>query len=250
MSIEALSLQYEQGDEKGVWKTLKTPHFIWHDDYEALLSLMMKRIKFNLEVIHQELLAHHYTFFNFNTKEINQQPLILEQNDVNENISELEKQYEPFGYLPKLFSRFFAIIQEVNFIGYFDFDVSPHTLDALFIIPLDKYLLAKDHLVTTEYDFELKKDKHSLIFSPCDLHKINVSGQGSWTLAFMNTEQVDGKLHEFYKDITFLEYLRDIFQWGGLMGLEDLMNDNSIDTSVKNHLKHYLETVRKQLKPI
>ena len=190
------------------------------------------------------------TQYKISQQALNNQPLIPEQDNIQDKITELEQQYASFGYVPKLFSRFFTVVRAVNLVGYFDFDVSPHTLDALFITPLHQYLLAKEHLVISEYDFEAKKDKYSLIFSPCDLHKINVSGQGSWNIAFTDHEQMDGKLHEFYKDITFLEYITEIFHWGGLMGLEDVMKDNNIDDSVKHHLNQYLATVRRQLKPI
>lgn len=129
-----------------------------------------------------------------------------------DSIVELEEMIE--GPLPLSLRAFYDVVGEVNLNGGHE-SINPPGEDVL-ADPLMVY--GVDGALGWLGSMDFEDDGMAIAIAPDDLHKANISGGGPYLLP-VPSAGADTRLQDSpYDELTFVDYLRLAFRWGGFPG--------------------------------
>lgn len=214
--------RYMNGEHKSVWdeiyllgeKAYETKHI---EDISAVITETMLRVRYNVDILHHKLLDLGYKFL-----EDLESARTLPDSNTEQHLSLIDNSISSMGYLPLALKEYYRIVGGVNFI--WDYDNFPEEMwfeyaDPLYIISL-RYLLEDTCREDWKEEMESNiSDGYSpsayLVFAPDFYHKDNVSGGQAYSIEVTNPRSIDSKILFEENNITFIEYLRRCFEWGG-----------------------------------
>lgn len=238
--------RYKQGEYTHIWQELYTfgdslVASSKRNDAIAVAEETMKRVKHNIEILHQRLLDFDYRFV-----EPEQAHIPAKEADAEkiEHLSQL------VGGLPLSLKAWFKIVGQVDFRGshpdlasYYpdnrNKNYYPHTnattfpyySDPLWFEGLDSFIEEAEFVA--ENSNTSNSQQWNLI--PDWFHKANVSGS---TYYFdLPRKAMDTELRCEPHETTFVNYLRISFQWGGFPGFHLHSDDKFEDWHKKWHLQ-------------
>lgn len=246
--------RYKNGEYEQVWAELLALGGTIREEplYSEALAVAhetMTRVRNNVELLFQRLKDLNYQFLYPEMAYIAPQP---------ETINLIQKLEGQGGILPISVRVFFEEVGSVYFLGAhpklserIDIKIEqPYEMhvysDPIAITPPDS-----DELESYEIDVSFDTENidedgqiitpYSLEIAPDEVHKAGYSGGGPYEIYFPDLA-IDAPLQNWSKKVTFVEYLRICFQWGGFPGLawieEVAKNKNDlIEKATKNILK-------------
>ncbi|MDJ1481723.1 hypothetical protein QNI16_14580 [Cytophagaceae bacterium YF14B1] len=215
--------RYLQGETVQVWNeivSLKerifTPPF--REDALQVVNTMVDRIVYNMELIYTELLAEGYVFdrqggYGYQDrlgKSVFFQKSTADKIDL---IVDFLIKLEPLGVPPLILTEIYKKFDMIDFRGYFSGLRSFLPLDPLYLYPMEEMIKWG-----VEYDFV--KDTNYILFSPDEGFKADGYGETNYGVTISDKMVADGNLINYGVDITFVEYLRQAFRWGGFPNLK------------------------------
>lgn len=228
--------RYTNNNELEVWSELsKIPNVLDNsvkNDIESVLEVMMDRVIHNLDIITQELTGFGYQFDNikhngkllFSEKEGTYN---LASKGQPEKIIELEKYLKSFGYLPLSVLKLYERIDNIDLVGDFVHWKNRNVLmDPMVIINIDTL-----KIMNNPEPFQDSKDRFYVYFSPDEYAKEDVSGSGVYGIYLNKDRKIDSTLFGFGKQITFVNYLRLSFKWGGFPSFE-WINEQEVPSDI------------------
>ncbi|MBC8111356.1 MAG: hypothetical protein H7Y04_09885 [Verrucomicrobia bacterium] len=245
--IETLLERYVNGAEMQVWSEIikledKINDSNHKEDVLKVIGVMMERIKYNLGLIHQELLNHDYQFSDYEQLNhygyeegipINYRVSTLE---MSKKVDIMTKNFESFGKLPLIVAEWYKNIDIVDFRGYFPALRSSVLLDPLFVHPLEAIVN------TSILDYDNLEESYYLCFSPDQYGKEGISGGGGYGLYLKENVVADSLVVNFSNELTLVDYLRKAFKCGGFLGLNSLIIKNKnkpnyfvVGSDIKKH---------------
>ncbi len=190
----------------------------YYGDVEAVVVETMRRVSYNLQIIHNALQECNYQFYS-STESSWEIPLSPPIVNVQNRLKEYEEKIRPFGSLPLSLKFFYEIVGGCNF-GW-DYTKVENTewegLDPIQIAPLDSLLEEQNSIYWMETMQEILEDGNV----PCIelaadyLHKDNISGGPAYSIELTKNLSVDSRLLNEEHETTFIGYLRLIMQNGG-----------------------------------
>lgn len=224
--------RYLAGEHEQVWKELialgeKVRSEAHAVDALAVAYETMHRVEQNVRTLAFRLRDLGYNFvypgssgglFGLRKPKAHE-PIVAPPADVTKKIAELEEQVA--GPIPLSLRAFLEVVGEVNLNGDHptiapkDSDIAP---DPLMVCDIEGALA----LTSEDYRDE-DEDRISLDFAPDALHKANVSGGSPYSIRLPNGS-ADAPVEDAPHEVTFVEYLRIAFRWGGFPGWEGRAN--------------------------
>jgi len=209
--------RYINGQCKEVWAELVAMGTIEDaevlSDAQAVASETMKRSRQNVETIINRLMEMKYEFLY--PTEIHIPP----STNVEEKLQAFEKLAGP---LPLSLVYFYLYVGCVNLRGTHSSWFPDDYPDPLVIEPID-YFLDYGYQEWKEQNEKLepkKRTKFRLALSPDMFHKGKASDSGKTYAMELPNDSVDGLFLEEWHKTTFVDYLRDVFKWGGFPGFK------------------------------
>ena len=242
--------RYLNGETVSVWKDIEMmgqdafkPEI--YSEVEQVLDETFQRVRFNLEMIYEELLKIDYNF-NLDESYNSLKPLNKPLKNANKLLDKLDKMVKPFGYVPVTLKKFYQIVGSCNFGWDYENDENFmwHYSDPIQIGSLDDLVeemkdndwvdMMKENVADGEPVYlELAADFY---------HKDNISGGMAYSIEIAKHPSIDSLfLFEEHKT-TFVNYLRICFE---NCGFSRITNPES-----KNNYKAFFEAVKPKLKPI
>ena len=220
---EKISVErYTQLAERVVWNEMIAQENVAmnRDDLaeiQQVMTIMIHRVKFNLQYIYQALQQYGFEFSDFAEHPKQTQPLIFEPNDITQPLFTLEAKYTEYGFFPLTILEFYKHIRQVDFRGFFPNRKCQAFLDAFMMVPIHQ-LIEQDGY----------HDDYGVYLSPEAGFKENVSSNGLYGIELTTNQQIDSRFLGFFDDpavekqeeILFIDYLRLCFKWAGFPGLE------------------------------
>lgn len=189
-----------------------------YEDVVAVVKETMRRVSYNLQIIHNALQESNYQFYT-NKESSWYIPLSPPISNVKNRLQEYEEKIQPFGRLPLSLKMFYEIVGGCNF-GW-DYTKVDNTdwegLDPIQIAPLDVLLQEQN----SRYWIEEMKEKiedgevPSIELAADYLHKDNISGGPAYAITLTQSPSVDSLFLNEEHETTFIGYLRLIMQNGG-----------------------------------
>ncbi|MDJ1499440.1 hypothetical protein [Xanthocytophaga agilis] len=222
-----LHARYLQGETVEVWneiialkEKIFTPPF--REVVLQVVNTMVDRIVYNLELIYTELLIKGYVFDKMGEngyEDCYVKPVFFQKTTIDKTalVVDLLTKLEPFGVPPLILIELYKKVNIVDLRGYFPNLRSYFPLDPLYIEPIEVLIEFVNHYDTNYNDI---KDTNYILISPDALIKDNISGGTGYGITISDNMVADGDLIDYGKDITFVEYLRQVFRWGGFPNLE------------------------------
>jgi len=145
-----------------------------------------------------------------------------------------------FGPLPLALDVFYRTIGSIDLIPSHDYNYGEVTLeevDGIWLIALDPLQVASAVLFEYEVEEYMEEDDDEfpfeLSFSPDFLHKQDISGGMPYSVFLpppTPQDALDPLVQNERHDLSFVNYLRYCFRWGGFPGLDVMeMKDEEID---------------------
>ncbi|MEM9955581.1 MAG: hypothetical protein AAF846_28525 [Chloroflexota bacterium] len=215
--------RYLTGEYKAVWDELielgqsELSPKIYHEA-EAVAHELMYRVRFNIDNLHKKLIKLNYKFAE--SEYIYIEP---PADTATVYIPHLEK---VFGRMPLSFRLFYELIGIVCFVGdhpllatYNNQKRNDIYSDPLFWMPTE---FIYDQVLTYAVSDGQSYD-YAIAFCPDYYHKAGVSGGDSISIRLQGN-LIDGQVIGLPQPVYFVDYLRNIFFWGGFMGFENYVN--------------------------
>ena len=211
---------------------------IYISEVETILLEIFQRVRFNLEIIYDELENIGYLFktkYECNSDKPFHKPLPKTQ----EFLKKLEDRTSPFGHIPLSIKYFYSLVGGVNFC--WDYEVNKEvkwlgsdpiqiiSLDDIYNYILDEYWeeTMSDYLEDPEYKcafFEISEDY---------LHKDNISGGMGYAIKLTKKKSLDSELLHESNNTTFINYLRICFANCGFSKREEYHYGKDFDEFYK-----------------
>ena len=182
----------------------------YYTDVENVLTETFKRVAYNLNIIHKELIEIGYPFksnvtYNF------EQPLTNPLPDIDSLLLTLENIYKPWGAIPVALNMFYKIVGACNFASTESNISRPWRLaDPIQILSLDDILREVTSSGDNDYLNEcyLNDGIITIEISADYLHKDDVSGGPAYSIPITKQQVIDPPLLNEYHNTTFINYLR------------------------------------------
>ncbi|MCE2994403.1 MAG: hypothetical protein ACK5RG_17850 [Cyclobacteriaceae bacterium] len=219
----ALLDQYLAGETEQVYSEIeklgsKAFSNEYHEDVVAVVKETMRRVSYNLQIIHNTLQECNYQFYT-STESSWDIPLSPPIANVKNRLKEYEEKIRPFGSLPLSLKLFYEIVGGCNF-GW-DYTKVDNTewegLDPIQLAPLDVLLQEQN----SRYWIDEMKEKiddgdvPSIELAADYLHKDDISGGPAYSIEITKSPTVDSRFLNEEHETTFIGYLRIIMQNGG-----------------------------------
>ncbi len=242
--------RYNNGETVSVWKDIEMmgedafkPEI--YSEVEQVLNETFNRVRYNLEVIYEELLKIGYNFNN--DKSCNSlKPLTKPLKNADKLLDKLDKMVKPFGYVPITLEKFYQIVGSCNF-GW-DYENNKafmwHYSDPIQIGSLDDLIEEmKDNDWQEMMNENVAKGEPVYLELAADLyHKDNVSGGMAYSIEITKQPSIDSLFLFEEHETTFGNYLRICFENCGFSRITNPEN--------KNNYKAFFEAIKPKLKPI
>lgn len=220
--------RYQQGFYQEVYDELLAMHeHVFEDStYEEALLVartMMKRVRHNIELLIPRLQLMEYHFGEGLSESAEEaayweQEAPIYQTPTSETPSLVAQLEQSAGTLPLTLKCCYEEVGNVNFVGTFPLSENRREriaqgslLDPLFLYSV------KMALTIGEDDWDATND---ISIAPDRFFKYRYSGSGSYSIK-APCKRFDAPLEGYeVPDITFVNYLRLCFRWGGFPGLE------------------------------
>jgi len=212
--------RYIDGQEQEVYDELiELGDKIFEEKYrlevETILIEMFQRVRYNLEIIHDELENIGYLFktkyeFSF------EKPLHRPLPNTQQLLEKLENKTSVFGHIPLSLKYFYALVGGVNFC--WDYKVNDNIkwlgADPIQVTSID------DLYEDVSYDYESWKEGMNDYFedpeyqcafldiSADHFHKDGISGGGAYAVKLTKNKSLDSELLHESNETTFINYLR------------------------------------------
>ncbi|RBQ10102.1 hypothetical protein [Pedobacter miscanthi] len=242
--------RYQNGETQDVYNDIEklgekafSPDF--YPDVEKVLIETFERVKFNLDIIYNELININYVFWK---NEIGDDDAIIKPADNTDQLfNTLAKSIEPVGKLPQSLKIFYKIVGSCNFAWNYqeNENIMWEMADPIQITPLtycvsevtDEYWLEEMH----EYIEDEEFGSAFLELSADNFHKDNVSGGAPYALQLTQAKSIDGYFLNEPNETTFINYLRICFESCGFPGMRNQSNQS---------FQNFFDKVKPQLKKI
>jgi hypothetical protein len=219
----------------------------YFEDVNNVLTETLKRVAYNLDIIHHELQQIGYvlnTDFQFNF----QRPLLKPLPDTDKLLATLDDAVKDFGYVPYSLKLFYKIVGSCNF-GW-DYEANPKILwqlsDPLQINSLNDLLDEVTNEDWKEYmnDVLAEDDEEfaCLDLAADYLHKDNISGGPAYAIQLTKEPAIDSLFLNEPNQTTFINYLRIAMENCGFPGIKQ--------PATKPGFQEYFDKVGPQLKKI
>ncbi|NOS92969.1 MAG: hypothetical protein HOP30_13680 [Cyclobacteriaceae bacterium] len=215
--------QYLKGETEQVYSEIeklgsKAFSNEYYGDVVSVVTETMRRVSYNLQVIHHALQECNYQFY---TSEESSWyiPLSPPIANVKKRLQEYEEKVHPFGSLPLSLKLFYEIVGGCNFA--WDYTKVDNTdwegLDPIQIAPLDALMDEQDSSDWKDIMQEIIEDGNLpwIELAADYLHKDNISGGPAYSIELTKTASVDSRFINEEHETTFIGYLRLIMQNGG-----------------------------------
>lgn len=231
--MENYHSKYLNGNKQKVWQELMSLDLKDvkknSDNLDLIFQYIVNALVQNIRIIDYFLQDSNYVF-----TETNQGGVGITQRNTKESptydlgvsgeglIDDLNSEISSYGILPEIFLQVYKSINYINLEGYFPewrgkgYLKSIPVIDPLVLMPLEMILLLFE---INDKSTLIESDQYYLGFSPTPYTKENTSDDGLLGIFLYEREVLDGKLANYGKNLTFLEYLRNCFRWGGFPGL-------------------------------
>lgn len=202
------------------------------DEAVAVVQEMMRRVRYNIELITTHLNHMGYRFGEGFWDE-NEHLSIEEKNSIEQDIpifkSPTAETPERISYLERLVGPlplsllyWYKIVGSVNLIGSFPSSSERSidrrygsVLDPLFIYSVDMAI----KMVSIHLQHDVWERDPTLSLSPDNYYKYSYSGKGAYSI-LLPCKAFDAILQLEQHHLTFINYLRLCLHWGGFPGLE------------------------------
>jgi len=217
-------IRYKNGEQNQVCLDLiKLGNLIFEEPYYSdsieVIVEIMERIKFNIEILVNELtnINYHFGYFEDGETLLGNDIRIIEPPsiDIDLKINSIEEQ---FGSIPLSLKYFWKIIGGVNLMGYHNNWPADILYDSLNVESLD--LILKYELEIIEDDSFTNEESYLIPISPDDYHKARISGGSPYEIRIPN-KCFDVILENEKHNTYFIDYLRIALKWGGFTGFEE-----------------------------
>jgi hypothetical protein len=216
--------RYQAGDCEAVWNELQELGPYVREDPHAADALAvayeaMTRARANIETIARRLQEMGYQFYSWNMPVA--EPVL--RRPTESEWPEILSLEEEAGPLPLSFRAWLAIGGQVELTGVpprLSF-ISGATRERS---PLERDLIFTDPIVIYGVEDTRRAIEGSVCFSDCDSVKANSDDGGDPYTLMMHTAGADCLVHGFLNvvyRITFVQYLRRAFAWGGFPGFAE-----------------------------
>ena len=200
--------RYIEGQHEKVWQELVALGAAVRTDPHAADALAvayetMRRVEANVKTVTARLEGMGYQFAAV--------PHTPPGKKLRKQVDKLEKE---LGTLPLSLRAFYEITGSVDWTG--RHPALSRGSDTVAADPLVVFA-AEDVLTFAEPE----DGDNAIPIGPDDLHKANVSGGAPYEIAVPDTA-ADGKLLNERHDLYFVDYLRLVFRFGGLLGYEGI----------------------------
>lgn len=169
---------------------------------DSILKESFQRVKFNLEIIYNELKNINYQFIA-GINDDWEKPLLPPDPNVDQLLSNIRSKIQGCGHIPLSLEYFYRIVGSCNFC--WNWESKPDILwegaDPIDIPPITTLL---NDLIYEDYD------RDDILLSGDYLQKDNVSGS-CYNIQLNSSRTVDSLLLHENWDIPFIEYLRITF---------------------------------------
>ncbi|MGN6437605.1 MAG: hypothetical protein ACTHMM_13780 [Agriterribacter sp.] len=227
--------RYLQGETVAVYDEIYAlKHAAFKPDYFSQVDLVLnetfKRVRYNLELIYNELRSINYQFVS-NIKYEWEMPLLLPDANTDSLLSKLKRKVKSGGHVPLSLEYFYKIVGSCNFC--WDWKTNPDIpwegADPIDIPPINTLIT---ELIYDDYD------SNEILLSGDYLQKDNVSGS-CYNIELTDLPSIDSLLIGW--DIPFIEYLRLTFKNCGF---------TMADRCEYESLKIFCDKVKPQLQEI
>jgi len=136
--------------------------------------------------------------------------------------AELDDFERRHGPLPMSLRAWYEIVGPVDFCGSHLVLMSTalkYSPDPLVVDALEGADVTLDMFDDEDDDEEDGETRRLLWLAPDDLHKINVSGGSPYGM-YIPEPNADAEFANYARGVTFVQYLRETFRWGGFPGLQ------------------------------
>ncbi len=242
--------RYSNGETVSVWEEIEMmevdafkPEI--YSEVEKVLDETFNRVRYNLEVIHEELLKIGY---NFNNDEScnSLRPLNKPLKNADKLLHKLDKMVKPFGYVPVTLKKFYQIVGSCNFGWDYENDENFmwHYSDPIQIGSLDDLVeeMKENDWVEMMKENAADGEPVYLELAADFYHKDNVSGGMAYSIEMTKQPSIDSLFLFEEHETTFVNYLRICFENCGFSRITNPEN--------KNIYEVFFETVKPKLKPI
>jgi len=238
MSLDYLK-RYEAG-EHNAWDelvglapdVLSKPEF--HAQAIAVAEALMARVRSNVDILRNTLIAAGASVGERGTR--------LTAND-------LEFLTDRFGPLPLILDVFYQTIGSIILTPKDDYDYGGVTLedvDGVSLIALDPLEIepaSEFKWLLDEYEETPDDGPFELYLCPDFLHKQNISGGMPYSVQLPSAtpqDALDPKVLWERHELSFVNYLRHCFKWGGFPGLDvcEVDDDKDIDRNWRIGFEH------------
>lgn len=227
-------------------------------EVDEILGDLMFKVKENFDLIHKRLEYLNYNFFD--KKEARIQPT----DDLEKRLQLLSKYIEKGGLIPLSLKKFYTIVGGVDFMkDYYCPNSYPVNNEKILPDPVVIPYLTDDFLEYIEADFNEttweKEELEEYIYprglplAPDLYHKNNYSGGEPYCIRLSkNGVRID----DFFSwtegaesvNVTFIEYLRGSFKWGGFPEIGNDYEEQPIEEKRKvNEFVNYLKEGLKEI---
>jgi hypothetical protein len=218
--------RYQDGEHTQVWAELvalgeQIREEPLYSDALAVARETMRRVRYNIELLISRLSELGYQFGSPDPDEdglIESFPPVFTppKASVDDLIAKLEREA---GILPLSLKAFYQVVGGVNLEGMdpgWEYAGGLYGLDPLVVWPLVedriKSCLRRNNLAEDE-------EPYRITIAPDHYHKEGISGGAPYEVALPNLA-IDAPLLYEWHEITFVNYLRICFDWGGMPGFE------------------------------
>ncbi len=242
--------RYNNGETVSVWQDIETmgqaafkPEI--YSEVEEVLDETFSRVRYNLDVIHEELLKIDYKF-NLDESYSSSKPVNKPLKNADKLLGNLDKMVKPFGYVPVTLKKFYQIVGSCNF-GW-DYENNEtlmwHYSDPIQIGSLDDLIQEmKDNDWQEMMDENVGDGEPVYLELAADFyHKDNVSGGMAYSIEITKQPSIDSLFLFEEHETTFVNYLRICFE---NCGFSRITNPKS-----NNKYKAFFDVVIPRLKPI
>lgn len=227
--------RYKNGEYIAVWQELTTLNkgileADIYEDAEAVARETMQRVRYNVELLHSRLLDLNYRFIE--PESAYKKPI---STNTQKNLPYIE---QLFGILPLSVRMWYEMIGEVYFVG--DHPLLATSRPSERSIGSDPFCCYIWEINENNFDSYLDDGvpPDAMDFSPDAAAKGGFSGASDSLVVSQNAmdgivvyvgmvKLIDDKLILDVKEPYFVDYLRNVFLWGGFLGFEYYLDPQS-----------------------
>lgn len=229
--------RYVAGECDKVWNELRllgdvAPDHQAYQDACAVADEAMRRTRANLELIVARLNEEGYQFFDTcDPPTASGVPLMTPDEDSRSLIATLERMVGP---LPIVLRSWISIVGDVSLLG--QHPKWPDVTDAMLVEFEGRHYRRRvpheQRIQKRLNDWKFRKSMgivkpFVLYFAPDVYHKVGYSGGSGYGIN-LPASTVDGSVDLGESYLTFIDYVRLCFNWGGFPGFEDLPEGSDV----------------------